>query len=357
MSIEPIGVELDRLTDYLLQHVPGIYHGELTLHPFDGGRSGNITIGVTSGAYEFVLRRPPLGPYDPAAYNPSRDFRFLVALANRGLPTPHPIALCTDTDVIGVPFYLMERVYGRTLNFANSAPELQDPEMALRLGISLVSGLADLHKVEPSAVGLGDVGRPDGFVERQVNRWTRQLEERCSRHLPGLVELSNRLRKTLEYGSVRTEPPRPTIVHGDYNLSNVLFAMHDFSIVAILDWEQATIGHPLVDLGVLMSHNGPWQSALLGASGGTAELRGFPTPHQIAERYEQLTRVDTRQVDFFHLLALFKILVITEDVRTRFLAGYTSGDQYATLGNQTDSISEYALTIANESGIKGLDGR
>lgn len=359
--MELAGIDPDRLGVYL-RTVVGDLDGALPqMTVFGGGRSGNVTVAVAIGDRRLVLRRPPLGPYDPAAYDPARDHRFLVALAETAVPTPRPVALCLDETVIGVPFYLMEQVDGRLVNLQADAPEVRQPGVAAALGEAMVDGLADLHAVDPAAVGLGDVGRPDGFVVRQVRRWTTQLSERGTRELPGLAELSRRLVATVDAGSVALAPDRPTIVHGDFNLSNLLFspdlAEGDPSIAAVLDWEQATVGHPLVDLGVMMSQNGPWQSALLGAEGGTAEVPGFPDPRAMAARYGRRTGLPTDQVDFFHLLALFKILVITEDVRARYDAGHAVGDQYARLGEQTEAIAAYALDIADRSGIAGLDGR
>ena len=270
---------------------------------------------------------------------------------------PAPVALCLDQSLIGAPFYLMDFVEGRLLNLQAGAPEVRDPAVAEALGVALVEQLADLHRVDPAAVGLGDVGHPDGFVLRQVRRWTRQLSERGTRDLPTLDALSRRLLQAIACGSVTLAPARATIVHGDFNLSNLLFSMPGLSLRAILDWEQATVGHPLVDLGVTMSQNGPWQSALLGADGGTAEVPGFPSPAAMADIYRDRTGTDTSQIDFFHLLALFKILVITEDVRARFDAGLAVGDQYARLGDHTEAIAAYALDIADQSEIEGLNNR
>ncbi len=358
MNASAVGdtVEIGRLKRYLDVHVtPSPDLPEVGL--LAGGRSGNVTLSVDHGGRRLVLRRPPLGEYDAQAYDPRREYQFLAALQKSDVPVPGTVALGTDVSVLGFPFFVMERVEGRILTRVSDSPELADPRRRFELGVALVRALADLHDVVPEDVGLGNVGRPDGFVERQVRRWTGQWASRRQRDLPGFDELGARLLAVLEQGSVDLSTPRPVIVHGDFNLSNVMFASTDFTPVAVLDWEQATIGHPLVDLGVLAAHNGTWQDLILSSSGGIGPQPGFPTSSEVSEIYARASGTGVDDFDFFLVLAIFKILVITEDIRQRHLAGLTTGAQYEGLGDNAAVIADMALEVASASGIAGLSGR
>lgn len=321
-----------------------------------GGRSGNVTVLVRLPGRELVLRRPPLGDYDPRAYDVSREYRFISALKDSAVAVAAPVALCQDPGPIGAPFYLMERVEGRIVTGAGDAEDIIAAGELEQLCGMVVEELARLHSVDPATVGLGEVGRPEGFVARQVRRWTGQWEERRQRDIKELDEIGRRLRKVVELGSVALDPKRPAIVHGDFNLSNLILAPDDYAVRAVLDWEQATVGHPLVDLGVLMTHNGPWQDRILNVDDGIGSLAEYPSPDWVAERYAAISGEDISAIAFFHLLAVFKILVITEDVRERFEAGLAIGPQYEGLGNFAQEIAAEALEMASCSGVAGLSG-
>ena len=328
--------------------------GSVEIELMAGGRSGNVTALVRLPGRDLVLRRPPLGKYDPRAYDVSREYRFISALAPSTVPVAAPVLLNEDTSVLGAPFYLMERVQGRILTGAGDATDIVAAGELEQLAAMVVAAMAQLHAVEPSAVGLGEVGRPRGYVERQVRRWTTQWEERRPREIPEFDEIARRLRAVVAAGSVELDPKRPAIVHGDFNLSNLILAPKALAVRAVLDWEQATVGHPLVDLGVLMTHNGPWQNRILNVEDGIGSLPGFPSPQWLAERYSELTGEDISDIAFFHLLAVFKIVVITEDVRQRHLAGLAIGDQYEGLGAYAAELAAEALEMASASGVRGL---
>jgi aminoglycoside phosphotransferase (APT) family kinase protein len=347
-------IDVEGLTRYMVEQgvaEPGV-GPELEL--LAGGRSGNLTLLVRLPDRDLVLRRPPLGDYDARAYDVSREYRFISALAPSPVPVAQPVALCEADGPIGAPFYLMERVEGRIITGAADAEDVIAAGELEPLCGMVVDELAHLHAVEPAEVGLDAVGRPEGFVERQVRRWTGQWEERRQRDIVELDEISRRLRAAVDAGSIPLDPARPTIVHGDFNLNNLILSPDDYVVRAVLDWEQATVGHPLVDLGVLMTQNGPWQDRILNVDDGIGSLPDYPSPDWVAQRYASISGVDVSTIAFFHLLAVFKILVITEDVRQRFEAGLAIGEQYEGLGNFAEQIAAEALEMAAASDVVGL---
>jgi len=220
---------------------------ELTGRMFAGGRS-NLTYAVTDGQERWVLRRPPLGHVLPTAHDMVREHRVLEALAKAGFPAPRPVALCTDISVIGAPFYLMEHVDGKIYRDESDLSELGGDRLH-GLILSLVDTLADLHGLDPATIGLGDFGRPEGFNQRQVSRWKKQLEASRSRDVAGIDELHARLAVDIPEGGPGA------VVHGDYRLDNVLIG-DQLQINAVLDWEMSTLGDPLSDVALMLVYAG-----------------------------------------------------------------------------------------------------
>lgn len=314
MSENPPGLDLARLADHLGT-------GPLTATLFAGGRS-NLTYAVTDGESRWVLRRPPLGHVLPTAHDMAREHRVLAALSDAGFPAPRPIRLTTDADVIGAPFYLMEFVDGAIHRNARALDELGADNMR-RLVFSLVDTLADLHALEPAKIGLGDFGRPEGFNERQVRRWKKQLDASRSREVGGIEELHSRLAERIPAGGPGA------VVHGDYRLDNVLIGQ-GLRINAVLDWEMSTLGDPLSDLALMLVYA---ERPMLLPTRTPLSVPGHPQPREMAERYAQRSGRDVSALQWYVGFAAFKLAVILEGVHYRYVQGQTVGEGFDTIGD------------------------
>ncbi|MEU4803797.1 phosphotransferase family protein [Actinosynnema sp. NPDC023587] len=324
----PPGLDLDRLAAHL--GTP-----PLTAELIPGGRS-NLTYRLTDGTARWVLRRPPLGHVQATAHDMAREHRVITALAGTAVPVPRTGHLCTDPDVLGAPFYLMQEVPGVALRHRDQAPWLT-PAKAAALSGRLVDVLADLHAVDPDAVGLGDFGRPDGFLRRQVARWSTQLDSSRSRELPGVDELRDRLAATVP------DSRRATIVHGDYRLDNVLVTDDPPAIRAVLDWEMATLGDPLADLGLLCLYwtgPGPADDPITGTA---AALPGFATTDELVERYARRSGADVSGLGWYTAFACFKLAVIVEGIHFRHTTGKTVGAGFDRIGRLTAPLLRRGL--------------
>ena len=290
-----------------------------------GGKS-NLTYRLDSPAGSAVLRRPPLGHVLPTAHDMVREHRVLDALSRAGFPAPAPIRLCTDTEVIGAPFYLMEHVDGRIYREVADLEAL-GPDAMHALILSLVDTLADLHALDPAAIGLGDFGRPEGFNERQVRRWKKQLDASRSRDVPGIEELHARLAVDVPAGGPGT------VVHGDFRLDNVLIG-DDLSINAVLDWEMSTLGDPLSDVALMLIYAGlPLQVGGDGRPTAPLTVPGHPTVAELSARYAERSRRDVSDLHWYVGFAAFKLAVILEGVHYRYVQGQTVGEGFETIGD------------------------
>src|SRR5262245_4616145 len=244
----PPGLDLAALRGYLDVAAPGLLDGPLVAEVIAGGRS-NLTYVVSDGRRPVVLRRPPLGHVLPTAHDMGREFRVIAALYPTGFPVPRPLHLCSGDAAtggpLGVPFYLMSYVEGVVLR-GRAELERLDRTAGRRVSELLIDTLARLHAVDPTAIGLADFGRPEGYLQRQVRRWHQQWERSQTRELASLEEL------TAALGDGVPVTGRSAIVHGDYRLDNVMVDAASAAILAVLDWEMATLGDPLADLGLLV---------------------------------------------------------------------------------------------------------
>jgi aminoglycoside phosphotransferase (APT) family kinase protein len=300
-----------------------------------------------------VVRRPPLSHVQPTAHDMSREFRVISALAHTKVPVPKTYALCDDSSVIGAPFYVMEFVEGIVPVDPNAMAQRFDEAQRRALGEELIDTLAELHMLKPAGVGLGDFGKPQGYIDRQVRRFTEQLERVKTREIPELDELKRRLNASMpkERGA--------TIVHGDYRLDNSMVS-DDGHIAAVLDWEMSTLGDPLADLGILRMY---WRDRdsddrLVASVGnqGVITLPGFPTWREAFERYEKKTGTDLSVLDFYIVLAHFKLAVILENMHARFMAGGTVGGGFETIGAQVLVLARAGLAVADASRVSSLRG-
>jgi aminoglycoside phosphotransferase (APT) family kinase protein len=325
------GLDLGSLSDYLAGE--GLTRGPLTGELILGGRS-NLTYLVSDGHREWVLRRPPLGHVLATAHDMGREYRVITALADTAVPVPATVLLCPDPVVLGAPFYLMERVIGTVYRSAAQTAVLPAAQRA-GLARHLVDTLAELHKIDPAAVGLADFGRPDGFLARQVRRWSTQLAGSRSRDLPGVEELVERLA-----GSVPASPA-PAVVHGDYRLDNVL--VHDGRIAAVLDWEMSTVGDPLTDLGLLLVYWDRLPALEHSVVTGVGAPHGFPEGATLIQWYAARTGADLSTLDWYVALASFKLAVILEGIHYRYSQGLTVGEGFEQVGTLVPPLVELAL--------------
>ncbi|MER5375341.1 phosphotransferase family protein [Streptomyces sp. NPDC002553] len=334
----PPGLDLDRLRTLLDRERPGLVHGPLTGRLIEGGRS-NLTYTVADGESKWVVRRPPLGHVLATAHDMRREHRVISALHPTDVPVPRPVLLCEDEDVLGAPFYVMEFVTGTPYRTAEQLAPL-GPERTRNAMLSLVDTLVDLHAVDPAEVGLADFGRPEGFLDRQLRRWGKQLDASRSRELAGVDELHAALGRSLPTS------PAPAVVHGDYRLDNVLIGEND-TIRAILDWEMSTLGDPLTDLGLLVMYSVPLEVANSPVS-TTATAAGHPSPAELVERYAARSGRDVSAVAWYTAFAWFKLAVILEGIHYRYTLGQTVGGGFDRIGDLVPVFIDHGLTTLQE---------
>jgi aminoglycoside phosphotransferase (APT) family kinase protein len=334
VTTELPGVDLPALTTWLDEYRPGLRHGSLSGEVIAGGKS-NLTYRITDGSTTWALRRPPLAHVLPTAHDMVREFRVISALAETAVAVAPAIALCEDKDVLGAPFYLMGFVDGVVLDKPKLLREI-DPADATRSCELLMDTLVDLHEVDPAAVGLADFGRPEGFLARQVRRWHQQWQASETRPLSELAATVERLTATLP------EQSAPAIVHGDYRLTNVMYTPTIDRIAAVVDWEMATLGDPLTDVGLLVVYQD------LAQQGDTImprmlPERGFLTAEQMVARYAERSPRDLAHLNWYVGFGYFKLAVVAEGIHHRYLAGKTVGEGFDHFGAAVPMLLQAAL--------------
>ena len=313
MSADVAGVDLPKVTTWLEANVAGA-RGPFTFDLIAGGHS-NLTYRVTSATGErFVLRRPPLGHVLASAHDMSREHRIIAALRDTPVPVAPAVGFCDAPDVNGVPFYVMKFVDGLVIRDREAAEKLLAPDARRRASESIVDTMAAIHAVDPAAVGLGELGRHDGYIARQLKRWYGQWNAQKTRDLPAVDRVHDEL-----LARVPEQGPA-TLVHGDYRLDN---CMVDSSgqVIAVLDWEICTLGDPMADLGLLMVYwTGP-DDDQSSWTNGSCTAPGFLNRNALAERYTKVSGRDTSQLDFYVAFAYWKLACILEGVYARYLGG------------------------------------
>jgi aminoglycoside phosphotransferase (APT) family kinase protein len=314
------GIDAAGVTAWFQAHLPGV-RPPLAVRPLPGGRS-NLTYRVTDAAgTSWVLRRPPLHGVLPSAHDMGREHRVIAALAATPVPVPATFGLCQDPAVTGAPFYVMAHVEGIVpRDEAVVAAALDEPARA-RAADALVDALVALHRVDPGRVGLGDLGRHHGYLERQLARWRRQLDQAGIRPLPALEEVRRRLEANLP---AQVGPAR--IVHGDFRLDNVVLSPAG-QVLAVLDWELCTLGDPLADVGLLLVYWAEPGDQTLPLGTAPTVMPGFPDRAALVEAYATRSGRDLSQLDLYVAFASWKLAVILEGVVARHAGGaYGEGD-------------------------------
>jgi aminoglycoside phosphotransferase (APT) family kinase protein len=320
------GLDLEALSGYLrpFSRATGGQTPPWRAELIEGGKS-NLTYRLTDGSHDWVLRRPPLGHVLATAHDMTREYRVMSALAPTSVPVPAMVTLCEDPSVIGSPFYVMEYVEGSILRRTRDTARLDDRRRKA-LAHQLVDTLADLHEVDPAGVGLSDFGHPEGFLERQVRRWRQQLKRSRSRAIPGIDDLAD------ELAARAPASQRASVVHGDYRLDNVLVGPEQ-QIRAVLDWEMATLGDPLCDLGLLLVYATPVPGVTGIVSDGMGPHNGFPPIEALIQRYADRSRLDVSHLTWYMALGYFKLAVIAEGIHYRYVTGRTVGAGFDQIGS------------------------
>jgi aminoglycoside phosphotransferase (APT) family kinase protein len=324
MELAPLIVR-QPLEEHLAEHLPGRSR-EIELERIGEGHS-NVTYLVRRGEERFVLRRPPRPPLPPSAHDVLREWRLLDAIKDADVRTPRTLLACADEDVIGAPFYIMEYVEGSVIT--SEVPEPLDTlEERRRIGLDLIEALVEMHAVDWQECGLEGFGKPTGYLERQLRRFNGLWEINKTRELPRVQEVGDWLAANLP------DSPTATIVHGDYRLGNTMVADEPPGrLIAIFDWEMATIGDPLADVGYLTitwAQEGDAPNTMFSALGAVTRQEGFPTRDELIARYEERSGRSMTDLRWYQALALWKAAVFMEGNYKRSLAG-TTDDPYLKL--------------------------
>ena len=321
LAVEP-------LQAYLQAHLPNADDGVLTVEQFPSGFS-NLTYLLRLGDRELVLRRPPFGANIKSAHDMGREFRILSALHGVYAKVPRPLLYRDDLDVLGAPFYVMERVTGVILRARMAQADRPSPDRMAAVAEQLAATLAELHAVDYRAAGLDDLGRPEGYVGRQIAGWTKRYAHARTDDIPAMQEVADWL--------AANQPPEQgaALIHNDFKYDNVVLDPADGTrVVAVLDWEMATLGDPLMDLGTSLAY---WSDpedppALRQLALSPTTLPGNPNRAAFAARYAAISGRDVSDLVFYYVYGLFKIAVIIQQIYARYQRGDTQDPRFAALG-------------------------
>ncbi|MFQ5773346.1 MAG: phosphotransferase family protein [Kiloniellaceae bacterium] len=343
---EPIDVrpderlDLARLEPFLRARLPGA-EGALQVRQFGGGHA-NLTYLLRFGKTEYVLRRPPLGPVAPTSHDMKREHRVLANLWRVFPLAPRSYLLCDDRAIIGAEFHVMERRHGIVVRKDLPARFHGDPALNRRIGDMIVDVLARLHGLDPEAAGLGDLGRPPGFVERQLQGWVQRWHAAKDRDVPKVDEIVAWLE--------RERPPSQAVslLHNDFKLDNLMVSAEDPArAVAVLDWDMCTRGDPLMDMGYLLTFwgEGGDDPAWIEAASMPTWREGFPSRAEAIERYARGTGFDLREIHWYHVFGVFKIAVVLQQIHIRFLRGQTEDRRFAVFGDRVAALIDKAAAM------------
>ncbi len=337
-------LDTEKLGEYLRAHLPDA-SGSLTIEQFPSGYS-NLTYLLRLGDQELVLRRPPFGNRVKSAHDMGREYNVLSKLSGVYDLVPRPLVYCDDEQVLGAPFYVMQRCRGVILRSPKQMDCDLDAATLRQLGESFVDTLAALHAIDYEAAGLGDLGRPEGFIERQVAGWTKRYQQARTHDFPEMESIAGWLADNL--------PPSSgtSLIHNDFKFDNLVLDPRDLTkIIAVLDWEMCTLGDPLLDLGVTISY---WveaydEPALKAFIAGPTNLPGNLTRREIVQRYAEVTGRDTSGILFHYCFGLFKLAVIVQQIYYRYAQGHTRDPRFAGLDQAVESLG-IAATHAVDRG-------
>lgn len=326
------------VASYLRSHLPDIPESApISFAQFPGGKA-NLTYLASVADRELVLRRPPLGPVAPKSHDMAREYRVLSVLYQAYPLAPRAFHLCTDESVMGKPFFVMERRTGSVIRGEWPAALATDRETRRCTAESLVAALADLHAVDYTALGLADLGRPEGFAARQVAGWTERWKRARLDGIPDMDRLAERLAASVP------EPRTATLLHNDFKLDNTMVG-DDGRLVAVFDWDMSTLGDPLIDLGTTLAYwEGPAEITAVVAPDATV-LGGVMSAEEVIATYTSRTGFDTALIDWYRALASFRIAVIVQQIYVRYARGQTSDERFAMLGSVVPPTAAAGLAL------------
>ena len=332
-------LNVDALQEYLLSNLPDAA-GEVVIEQFPSGYS-NLTYLLRLGDQELVLRRPPFGNQVQSAHDMGREFRVLSKLCDVFPAAPRPLTFCDDPAVIGADFYVMERRTGVILRKGDPPEALSsNPETVRKLCESMVDCLVDLHQVDYQKAGLIDLGHPEGYAERQVHGWIKRYQRAKTDDVETIEKLGAWMVENLPSEGTSA------LIHNDYKHDNLMLDQNDLTkIVAVLDWEMATLGDPLMDLGTTLAYwIGPDDDpALRQASFGPTYLEGSFSRQEFADRYSEKTGLDTSKVLFHYCYGLYKLAVIVQQIYARYVRGVTTDKRFAHLNFHVQALGAIGL--------------
>jgi aminoglycoside phosphotransferase (APT) family kinase protein len=336
-------IDLAALEAWLTGAIDG-FSGPVRLTKFPGGQS-NPTYRLEAGSGTYVLRRKPFGPVLPSAHAVDREYRLISALHPTGFPVARPYALCEDDGVIGSTFYVMECVEGRTLSDGTLPDETPDSRAAMYR--ALIETLAQLHSIDPEAVGLGDYGKPGNYFVRQVGRWTKQYRASQTDDIPEVEKLIDFLPQGVP------DQTRTAIIHGDYRIDNAMFAPDGPQIRAVLDWELSTLGDPLADFTYLAMQ---WELPAGGGAGLASvdfAATGIPPLTEAVGLYCELTGRDgLPELDWYFAYNLFRLVGIVQGIRKRINDGNASSDKAEAAAARVVPLAQAAWEFARRAGAR-----
>jgi aminoglycoside phosphotransferase (APT) family kinase protein len=307
---------------------------------FPGGHS-NLTYQVRFGPTELVVRRPPFGPVPPTAHDMAREYRWLSAVHPVFPLAPRVYGLCDDPSIIGSVFYVMERRHGIVVRDEEPLQIKDRPDVRRGVSLALIDALVALHAIDLAAAGLTHLGKPQGFVDRQVRGWTDRWHRSKTSEIPDMEALAQWLVESLP-----PNPARPTIVHGDFKLDNLMFdAAEPERVVGVFDWEMAALGDPLVDLGILLAYWAANAASRRDALTTVTTLPGWLTSLELVERYAERSGRDLSTLKFFEVFALFKVAVVIQQIYYRFVNGQTNDPRFANFGDRVTSLAQRATAL------------
>ncbi len=334
-------LDLERLTGWFEEQVTG-FAGPLTYSKFKGGQS-NPTYRIDTPDQSYVLRRQPFGKLLPSAHAVDREYKAMSCLHPTGFPVPRTYGLCEDTEVIGAKFFVMGLADGRSL-WNGTLPGME-PAQRREIYLAMIDTMADLHKLDPNAIGMGDYGKPDDYCARQISRWSKQYKLSETEHMPKMEQLIAWLPKTIP------QQHHSSVVHGDYRLDNLIFAPDENRVLAVLDWELSTLGDPIADFSYLMLN---WHNPADGRAGilgcDLAKL-GIPSQQEAVDRYIARTGFPVPPMEWFFAYNLFRLAGIIQGIKKRVIDGTASSAHAKQMSERVGPLVDSAWNFARQAGM------
>lgn len=339
-------LNLDILNEYLKNQIAD-FQDITALRQFAGGYS-NLTYLLQTSTKEYVLRRPPFGAKIASAHDMGREFRVLSLLKGIYNKIPQPTIYCENEQILGVPFYLMERVQGVILRAKDAQNEALRPTLMQELSTNLIDNLVDLHALPLAETGLGALGKPEGYVSRQVEGWIKRYRNAQTDELPHMNAAATWMQSHLP------RPQAAAFIHNDYKYDNVVLNPHNWSeIIAVLDWEMATVGDPLMDLGGSLAYWAEAQDAPFAKLFNITWVEGNLTREQVVQRYAQKSGRDLSHMVFYYVFGLYKNAVIAQQIYARWKAGFSKDPRFGAL---IEGVKHYAETATRAIELNRVSG-